>query len=119
MSIRRIDNHEIRVECVSKFHWLLLALSVEVFVDGKLVGRSPDELEGLSSTVRFEHSDSIKGTVKTCGFASAFRTRYEIEVNSQPSEFEVMVARNWWLTVAFMVPLIVTSVALVKAIIES
>ncbi|WP_431687943.1 hypothetical protein [Hahella sp. NBU794] len=98
MPVHVWKNHRIEVTSKSEPKHLWLSLTIEVYVDGELKGKSPDRLEGLSETIPFSfRSDDVeyKGLLTSLVPASALLTRYSISIDGVEIEKGRVRAKNW------------------------
>ena len=95
------NGHEIDVACYSepKFLWMLLGFTVRV--DGVLVGRSPDRIEGLHTTVPFQIDDGgviRHGRVSSGHPFTAAWAPYRVFMGETQIASGVTRAPNWYVT---------------------
>ncbi|MBU6951492.1 hypothetical protein [Hahella sp. HN01] len=98
MPVHVWKNHRIEVTSKSEPKHLWLSLTIEVYVDGELKGKSLDRLKGLSETIPFSfRSDDLeyKGLLTSLVPASALLTRYSISIDGVEIEKGRVRANNW------------------------
>lgn len=97
MSTHTWNSHQIEVVSLAEPRHLWLTISLHVLVDGQPVGVSPDEFEGLRSTVPFDVR-GIPGIVTSRRASAVIFVRYSIEMDGEHLGDGYTTTRNWYAT---------------------
>ena len=102
----RILNREIEVRSFMNSKLLWIGIGFELLVDGEVVSRSRDRIEGfkanLEATVEMD-GESKRIVLITAFPASALRTGYTISVDGQEVATGWVRSRNWYMIYSLLV----------------
>lgn len=101
MSKHQWKSHEIEIKSVAAARHLWFTVGFEIYLDGKLIAKSPTKFEGLKTQVPFTiESEGIvdSGLVISKAPASVLFTKYLLLINGTEVGKGHVIARNWYIT---------------------
>jgi len=117
MTSHNWKNHSIQVQSIAAYKMLWLGIGLEVSVDGKVSGMSPERWEGLRTRAPFQISvgDAVaNGYVESGSVNSVLRKKYRVVVEGDEIASGTVVARNWYMTYLFLPAALLVLVGVVR-----